>query len=219
MAEYASLKQTVQLLDDDQNTIYQLNTVSLSGFDRAVQVARAYQYFRISKIEVKFKPYSDTYIPNPTQPNPSIPYLYWLVNKGDVLDPTTFGDLRDAGSKPIRFDDKTITVRWKPNVLMFNATDRSTPATNPSFNPGKTSPWLSTNELAGTAGSVWTASTLQHTGILYGVESAIAGTPQLTYGTEICVYFEFKKPLSAVNKPPGDAKPATVKYIVSKDSV
>jgi len=218
MVEHAALKQTIQLKDDDQNTVYTYNTASLSGFDRAVQVARAYQYFRIVKIEYKFKPYADTYTPSATLSNATMPYLYWLINKGDVLDPVTFNDLRDAGSKPIRFDDKTLTVSWKPNVLMFNSNTRATPGTNPNFNPSKASPWLSTNDLAGASGATWLPSTLQHTGIVYGVESAISGTPEMIYGTEVTVHFEFKKPLSAVNPPAIDGKVAKVKETVARDA-
>lgn len=213
--EVASLRQTLQLADDSLNSIQQLAGLSLKAFDRATQVARAYQYFRITRIDMKFKPYADTYIPDPTQPGPSVPYLYWLINKGDVLDVADFNGLRDAGAKPIRFDDKTINVSFKPAVLMFASNNQATPGVNPSFNVSKVSPWLTTNDLAGTVGAVWQASSLEHHGFTYGVESAISGTPQLTYGVELTAHFEFKKPLNVEN-PPTDSQVVVNQKMVVK---
>lgn len=213
--EVASLRQTLQLKDDNQNEIQQLAGLSLSAFDRASQVARAYQYFRITRIDMKFKPYADTYIPSASLSNATMPYLYWLINKGDVLDVSDFNGLRDAGAKPIRFDDKTINVSFKPAVLMFASSSQAAPGTNPSFNVSKVSPWLTTNDLAGTVGAVWTASSLEHHGFTYGVESAINGDPQMIYGVELTAHFEFKKPLNVTN-PPADSQVVINQKVVAK---
>ena len=121
MTEFASASQTLQLPNDANNTIYRYDTARLAAFDRLVLIAQAYQYYRITKIEMKFKPFYDTYSgPLDSAPATStVPYFHWLINRGDNVDINSFNALRDAGSKPIRFDDKTITVRWKPSVLNY----------------------------------------------------------------------------------------------------
>lgn len=199
-SDIAVVKQTLQLEDDVMNTVLRYNTCNLAAFDRAVQVARAYQYYRIRLVEYKLKPYSDTYAPSgdPTlgKATPSVPYLYWLINKGDNMDQASFNSLRDAGAKPIRFDEKTITLRWKPSVLMFSDNNRGDVTGVPAFNLQKVSPWLSTNDLAGTNSTIWQPSKMPHTGILYGVEQDELGPIPYAYGAEVTVHFEFKKPLS-----------------------
>lgn len=192
------IQQNVQSKPDDFNAIYQISNLSLSIFDRAVQVARAFQYFRIKKVTARFKPWADTYqqSTNPGSPVGSLPYLYHLMDKGDTLFPNSFNGMRDAGAKPVRFDDRTIVLSWKPNVLMFTKTDASGTGITPSYNMSKTSPWLSTNDYAGTDPITWTPSTLQHTGIIYGVESAISFDVPYNYDVEYEVTIEFKKPLS-----------------------
>lgn len=216
-SEVAVLKQTLELNDDNMNQVYRYNTCNLSAFDRAVQVARAYQFYRIKLIEYKFKPFSDTYAPggDPTTGGPitpSVPYLYWLINKGDTMDPSSFNALRDAGAKPIRFDDKTLTVRWVPNVLINTPSDPVLIGTN--FQMSRRAPWLSTNEFAGTSSATWQPSSQPHTGILYGVEQEkTVPNVVFTYGVEVTVHFEFKKPLTfSDNK----GMVATVKETIKK---
>jgi len=190
------IQQNVQGHDLSFNELNVLNTLSLSNLDRAVQVARAFQYFKLVKVVARFKPYADTFAQgDPTQPPGSLPYFYYVVNKGETLDPTSFNGLRDAGAKPMRFDDKTITVTWKPSVLQFTKMSTGAGAA-PAFNLSKTSPWLSTNDLAGTDSTTWVASTLQHTGITFGVETAVSGNPQYQYGVEYEITVAFKKPLT-----------------------
>ena len=81
-SEFASAKQTVQLLNDNVNTIYQLDGVQLQDFDRLTQIAQAYQYFRITRIEMRYKPFADTY----TNPGGnSVPYFLWLIDRMRIL--------------------------------------------------------------------------------------------------------------------------------------
>ncbi len=204
VAEWASAKQTLQLKDDPMNQILQLNQIRLAQFDRLTNIAQNYQFFRFTKVEMKFKPYSDTYIPQVGNPNPtaaSIPYLFYLIDKGNVLEVANFDNLRDAGCKPIRFDDKTVNVNWKPCVLQY-AQDYNLSGQNPLPVMKKQSPWLATSQNAGNRGGAWVASAVDHTGILYGVEQDIT-IPDNTfyYGVEITVHAQFKKPLNAPGQP------------------
>lgn len=200
--EYATAKQTLQLPDQQANQVYTLDQVRLSQFDRMTAIAQNYQYFRMTKIELKIKPFADTFIPGTggAVQGSSVPYFYSLVNKGNVLNTGSFNALRDSGAKPRRFDDKSITVSWKPAVLVGiqDYSNVITPVSNTVFSMKKVSPWLATNQNAGLRTATWVASAVDHCGLLYGVEQDNAGTTgQLEYGLEITVFFEFKKALAA----------------------
>lgn len=218
--EFATARQTIQLPDDTGNTVYTLDQVRLSQFDRMVAIARNYQFFRITRIEMKFKPFADTFTPGSGGPvmGQSVPYLYTLVNKGNVLNTASFNALRDAGAKPRRFDEKTLTVSWKPAVL-YGVQDWTSGAPPTSqYVPGlkKVSPWLATNNQAGYRTASWIASSVDHCGLLYGVEQDIAGaTGQLSYGSEMTVYFEFKGPLNAPGV--GDEHDPVTKEVIAKE--
>lgn len=212
--EFASAKQTLQLPDDKSGTVYRFDNIALSAFDRMSQIAKAYQYYRITKVEVKFKPFADTYAPN--NGVSSVPYLYWLIDKGVNLQLNSFNALRDAGARPIRFDDKTITVRWKPSVHLMTA-DVSGATIYPTYGLQKTSPWLSTNQNGGQASTTWLPSEVEHYGMLYGVQVDSGLVNEQFFGTEITVHFQFKKPL---NSPGGESKSIVVsKTIMAKPEV
>lgn len=195
--EFASAKQTIKVADDPVNGVLRLDNVNLSQFDRLSHIARAYQYFRITKIGIKFKPLADTFLSTGAiGTTGSVPYLYWLINKSDSLQVSSFNSLRDAGAKPIRFDDKTITKYWVPSVAQGVAL--SEPNVTTTFASYKESPWLSTNQLVMLPGgtNAWAPSTVPHQGIIYGVQQDyLPSETQLFYGVEITVYTQFKKPL------------------------
>lgn len=212
VGEWAEAKQTLQLADDPMNVIFQVNQIRLAQFDRLTAIAKNYQFFRFTKVEMRFKPYSDTYIPGtgtgPGQVTASIPYFYHLIDKGTTLVNAfnDFNSLRDAGSKPVRFDDNTVTVSWKPAVIFMtqdyqNQNPPSTSVPKPAFN--RLSPWLATSANAGERGGPWIASDIDHTGLIYGVEQN-ATVPDLVYkyGVEITVHCQFKKPLNAPGEGP-----------------
>lgn len=221
--EWASAKQTLKLADDQFNSILKLDNVNLAQFDRMVQIAKAYQFYRITKLEYRLLPFADTYQTSGLDgagnalPHSSLPYAYTLINKGENLTVNSFNALRDAGAKPVRFDDRTVKVQWKPTV---NILTRDSDATPPSYNFAltRTSPWLSTNDVAGQNPVTWTASTVPHMGLLYGVEQDFVSHPidnpdyENSYGVEITAHFQFKKPLNF----PGSGKAEEVSAI-SKD--
>lgn len=213
--EWASARQTLQLAPDAFGTIWRLGDgMNLAAFDRLALIGQAYQYFRFTKIQVRFLPTIDTFVQNATSSN-TVPYLHWLINKGDSLDTNDFNALRDAGAKPIRFDDKTITVSYKPAVYQFVA-DNTAGVINPNYSMSKTSPWLATNQNAGTPAPVtWKASDVDHYGLIYGVEQDItpagAGIP---YNVEVTIYAQFKKPLNMPGG--GTAVPVGDKAVVGR---
>lgn len=213
-AQYATVTQTLSLPNDAMNTIFRLDDVNLSQFDRAVQVARAYQYYKIKRITLQFKPHMDTFTNGSAQ---SVPYLYWLLMKGDNIDVGSFNALRDAGAKPIRFDEKTITVSWAPYVQQaVIGGDSIEPGPPPFtvFGLSKRSPWLSTTLLPAEQSLNWLPSTVPHKGILYGVQED-ASTVTQYYEVSLTVDIAFKKanPFSA------SSVGATPKQVIDKEDV
>lgn len=210
-SEFASMKQTINLSNDQNNVIYKFENICLEAFDRAVQVARAYQYFRMTMVEIQFKPFADTFANSTTQ---SVPYLHWLVMKGDTLDPTTFNAMRDAGAKPIRFDDKTITIRFKPgvqNAVIGEDTLAPVPPTLTAWAESRISPWLATSYTPAYDNVTWAPSKVPHKGLYYGVQQDYSTVTQY-YDVSITAHFQFKKPLSQ-SEPSTGQKP-TPKLIV-----
>jgi len=191
--EFASAKQTIALSQDQMNTVFRADDFNLAQFDRMVNIAKCYQYFRMTKVEMKFQPLQDTYVDSGAQ---SVPYLYYLITKGDNLDAGTFNKLRDAGAKPIRFDDKTINVNWRPAVLRGVIGEDTTLPVNPTvigWSETKVSPWLSTAFQPASQALVWTPSAVPHKGILYGVEQDNS-TSTKYYSVSVTAHFQFKKP-------------------------
>lgn len=204
VGEWAEAKQTLQLTDDPMNIILQLNQIRLAQFNRLSQIAQSYQFFRFVRAEIRFKPYSDTYIPGlgtaPGQVTPSVPYLFYLIDKGNNLEIADFKSLRDAGAVPHRFDDKTIVVTWKPGVIYMTQDfqNQNPPATSvPKPASTKLSPWLATSANAGERGGAWFPSEVDHSGLLYGCEqNAVVPNIAYKYGVELTIHAQFKKPLN-----------------------
>lgn len=177
------------------NTMYNLRNIALNQFRRAVTIANGYQHYRIKKVTLEFKPAFDTFIPT-GGPNPlQVPYLIYMIDKSGSI-PTLVGtdDLRQMGAKPIRFDDKTIKVSWRPSVLqeVFGNT-----APLGSQSQYRISPWLSTNANALNPGG-FVPSGIDHLGIFWKVDRngpLPPDVPEYTYDVQITVEFQFKKPL------------------------
>lgn len=195
------------------NLVYHLNDVNLSQFDRLTTLGRCYQFFRFTKIEVRFKPFSDTFI---QQNNASVPNLYYVINKSDTLDCGTFNQLKDAGAKARRFDDKTIVVAWKPavaNGVINEQTATGILPTAVAWASYRTSPWLSTDASPADGTVAWNPSTVPHKGLLYGVEQDITASAY-SFGIELTVHAEFKKPLTML--PLGEVYQAPTRKIVQE---
>lgn len=216
VSEFASAKQTLVLGDDSMNNIYILDDTALFQFDRLSQIAHAYQYYRIKLIEMRFRPYQDTFFASNSgsagTASGTVPYFYYLIDTGETQLPlatTGFNQLADSGAKAIRFDDKTVKVSWKPRVPIATAGDStSTPGLLYSMSTKK-SPWLPTNNAANMDPLGWQASRVPHKAIYYGVETQVQGANNM-YGVEITVHCEFKKPLAFTQS----AGPSAIKKVV-----
>lgn len=204
--DIASMTETINLADPSTNTMYVLNDTSISAFARAKLVAQAYQSYRITSINVRFKPRFDTY--SAATLGSTLPYLYYMIDKSGSI-PTNVGlaELLKMGAKPIRFDDKTLNIKWRPGVIT-NATVAPGGASSSSVPSRYTiSPWLATN--ASNTSATWAISTIDHLGLFFFVETS--GTLS-AYDVEITCDFQFKKPLVLVSDTNPEAQKLTIEY-------
>lgn len=187
--DLASLSVSTNLSNLNTNQMYSRLNTSLDQFARAVQVAQAYQYYKITGITIKLQPRLDTYIGGGAS---TLPYVYYMYDKSGSLPSTiTVGNLIQMGAKPIRFDDKTVTMKWRPTVITDVATAPGGAAANSAPAQYRVSPWLNTNANFIQPGA-WTPSTVDHLGVYWFVETSGANS---LYDAVLTVDFAFKKPL------------------------
>lgn len=167
---------------------------------RASIVAPAYGLYRVAQIEYKITPKFDTYAANLGQGGVPIgdqavevPKLYWKMNRyGDSPVGFTSLDMLSLGSKPMRLDDKTLTIKYKPNILLANA-GAAAVAQDGGSGQVKVTPWLSTDSEADN--NAFALSTTKHYGHIMYIEAAAAGDGV----SPVCeiqarVIYEFKNP-------------------------
>lgn len=201
--EKASLSQSIRVADSESNQIYGSNTFALSQFDRAVQVAKAYQEFRITSCRWTFKPQFDTFAANTDAATAlRVPQFYYMIDKAQAIPlNATIATLRSMGAKPRRFDDKNVYVTYAPAV-QGSVWDGGA-ATVPSM--PRTSPWLSTNA---TPDGAWNPNTIDHGGLFYYLDAGVLpGDGQYEFSVELEVQFEFRKPLIPIPTGESQAKP------------
>lgn len=163
---------------------------------RSAVVAPAYGLYRVAQIEYKIKPKFDTYIAGqvPVGDQPvEVPVMYWKMNRyGDAPVGFTAANLQSLGAKPVRLDDKTLTIKYKPNILLADAGAIAAAQAGGSGQV-KITPWLSTDTQA--QDNNFALSTTQHYGHMMFIECAAAGdgTPLICEIVARVVY-EFKNP-------------------------
>lgn len=193
VSEYASLSVKRTLAGPGggnffMRTLYNLMDTTLDQFPRAVQVAAAYQHYRIKKIALTFKPPYDTFQEGGVSTKAR---LYYMIDKSGAI-PTNIAleGLKGMGARPRDFDEKNITISWSPSVLESTMTV----APNSLASKYQISPWLATNNGPIQPG-VFVPSTVDHLGLYWYVDQ-LAGDAQYTIDVE--VQFEFKKPLTDI---------------------
>lgn len=171
------------------NDMYDFRNTDLASYDRAVQIAKAYQHYRIKKITLTLKPTHDTFQAGAGQS--SRPNLYYMIDKsGSIPDNVTLEALKQMGAKAHAFDEKPFVISWRPSVLTGDTTAPGV-VTSAQY---KISPWLSTS--ANPLINPWVPSSVDHLGVFWFVEQLILGPS--AYTAEVEVQFQFKKPLFPV---------------------
>lgn len=208
--ERASCSEVRTLANGTVNTMYANRAFQLADFPRATAIAANYASFRIAKITMRFKPQNDTYVPGVGAPG--VPYHFHQLDKsGAIPSIATLENLKQMGAKPKRFDDKTITVSWKPAVLTADLTAAGIGSTAGA--QYKLSPVLSTNANAGNPAVPWSPSVVDHLGIFWFVEQANGVGNQ--YEVECEVQFYFMRPLV---KATGQTPATELAYAVLNES-
>jgi len=170
------------------NTIYSFDNFQLKDFDRAVQISQGYQLYKMTGIKVTWKPEYDSFVPGAITNGATKPYLYHMVDKsGSIPDNVTLEALKQAGARPRAFDEKPLSVTFKPAVL--NAVLNTVAGT--TYGGYRVSPLLSTNQNATTAGA-FQPSAIAHQGLKWYVDTA---GQSLNIIMEVEVQFQFFKPL------------------------
>lgn len=160
------------------NTMYSLTNIQLANFDRAVDVAKAYQMYRIKSFKLTIRPSFDAFDPTA---GVSKPDLYYQVDKSGVLNvaAATLYQLKQMGSRPRALDEKPVVITFTPAVL--TEMEQGPPPGNIA-SAYKLSPWLSTD-----------ATNVNHRGVFWFVNQIFGAG--LSYTGEIEVQIEFKKPV------------------------
>jgi len=171
------------------NTPYIVSVGGITGA-RAQAVAQQFGLYRIAKVSFKFKPSFDTFdgVNSAANGPVQVPTLYWKMNRfADAPGYFNSSDLKTLGAKPIRFDDKQISLAYRPNIL--------TGIVSGGDNSGsvKMTPWLNTDQAPDTPNFV--ISDTNHYGHFHLVECAMAGNGSLPVGTfDASIVYEFKNP-------------------------
>lgn len=195
------------------NTLYNLMNTQLTDYDRAIQVAQAYQHYRIKSISVTFKPTYDTF----TQGGQSKMHLYFMIDKaGSIPTNVTLEGLKQMGARPFALDEKEKKVTWSPSVL--ESAMYAPGVGNNIQSKYVISPWLTTTNSPVQPGA-FVPSGIDHLGLYWYCEQLV--TPTATqYEVEVEVQFQFKKPLSGNITSTTSAIPAVVAELNdSKDGI
>lgn len=191
VGEYASLSVKNSLTDPQGNPfvvnkMYDVHNIRMADYPRAVQVANAYQFFRIKKVAITYKIGYDTY--QATAGGPTRPQFYYMLDKSQSIPVNvSLEGLKQMGARPSACDEKPIVRQWAPAVL----TEQQSLA-GPVGAKYVISPWLNTNQ---NNLGIFNPSTVNHNGLYWYVQMDQTATVQYQYTVEIEVQFEFKKPL------------------------
>jgi len=204
VAEKASLSETKGLSVLQTNQMYQQVALQLSNYPRAVNVAKAYQMYRIKSVKYVIQPLSDTFIATgPAASGSTVPYLYYMIDRTkNLLAANTAQALKRAGARPHRIDERAVSFSYRPSVLQANL-DVQTPITS-SYTSYKMSPWLNTRDISQVG--VWNPDSTDHQGIKFIVENS--GGANVAFKCDMIVEFEFKKPSNDLT--PSETMPTPV---------
>lgn len=208
--ERASCSEVLTFQNGLANTMYANRAFQLADFPRASAIAANYANYKIAKITMRYKPLADTFLA--TGVGGQVPYLYAMLDKaGAIPTNATLENLKQMGAKARRFDDKTVTVSWRPAVLTADLTAAGIGSTAGS--QYKLSPVLTTNANAGNPAAAWAPSVVDHLGIYWFVEQSNGTGNQ--YEVECEIQFYFMRPLV---KTTGQQEALELQYAVKDGS-
>ena len=161
--DIASCSDTLALSSIMPNTPYSLVNIALTNSIRAKTIAQGYQFYRIARVDVQWKPQFDTFTAGGTS---SAPNLYYMVDKANTFPfNATVDTLKQAGAKPVRLDERIITRSFKPAVHV--GSDDNNGGAAPVLETAaliKVSPWITTNANAGQGTTLWAPNSVDFFG-------------------------------------------------------
>lgn len=166
-------------------------STSIADLTRAAVIAKEYAHYRITGIEMRFKPQYDTFA---ALGGATLPSLYWQLDKGGVLGSPTAPQFEQLGTKQVRLDDTILVRKWKPGVVHGDV--------NTILASGmKTSPWLPI--LDPQTGGL---NVVRHHGCAF-LLTKMSPTDATLYDVDVVVHIQFKRPYvntstNVVNEPP-----------------
>jgi len=199
MCQFGTTQDSSVGLQTDTAENYQFH---LDQFPRAKAIAQNYQEFKIDYVEVRIKPYFDTF--NSVVATASsgtltrAPQLYKYIVKTGELAPADPNWFRANGVNAITLaKDKNISMRYKPAIRIGDVASATGPGSG--FNTIKVSPWLSTNDTTA-------VGFVPNTTIHYGHCVFIDSQQPSTTNTEVCqmeieAHFVFRKPNVQLTSP------------------
>lgn len=159
-------------------------STALTDLVRAQVIAREYQHYRITGVELRYKPMFDTF---PVNGAPfTVPSLYWVLDKAGVLGSPTAPQFEQLGARQIRLDDKILVRKFKPGVVNADATTSLASAM-------KTSPWIPIIDPA-TGG----LNNPRHRGCAFLI-TKMAPADGTVYDVDVVVHIQFKRPYVATS--------------------
>lgn len=174
----------------DSNTAYNFQFQLVNASTRILNVAKAYQEFKIDYVEVRLKPYYDTFATGATA-GITAPQLYHQIIKDpSVSDMVDISQFRYNGINPMPFSkDGNKVWRYKPAASVV-------PVGAGSSASGmiKVSPWLDTEDFTSTA-TTPVFSTTQHYGSSLWIDTVEATKIPLA-NVEVEIHYVFRKPRS-----------------------
>jgi len=170
------------------NTVYNIRDIAIDQFTRASTVAEAYSQYMITGCTLKFYPLADTFTPTA---GISAPRLYWMLDKsGAIPNNITILEMKNMGCKPLRMDENTVTVKWRPYTLGAQASAVNGATANGGAFPAG---WLSTNGTAGVAGSPFVVSSVDHFGCYFTMEQDLGAAQG--FRVDLVIDVVYRKPL------------------------
>jgi len=171
-------------------------TFNVGDTVRAEALLSAFQYYRISSVEMRFKPQIDTFISG----GPSLlPYLYFQYDKSGSLAGLNAQGFEDIGTKAIRLDDKTIVRKWKPSVITLSSPPLG------GMSQFKTSPWLPTHQTGGALNN-----SVTHLGAIFYISKMSPGDATV-YDVDVVINVQYRKPLVAPSSGAETVNPPRIK--------
>lgn len=171
-------------------------TMNMNDLVRTKALMSVYQYYRITSLEMRFKPQSDTFQAG----GPStLPYLYFQYDKSGALAGLNAQGFEDIGTKAIRFDDKTLVRKWKPSVLIGDWAPVGTAA-----GQFKVSPWMPTY----TNGVI--NDGVDHYGAIFYISKQNPADATI-YDVDVVVNVQYRKPLIVAGTGEPNINPPRIK--------